>query len=78
MWHSNYNHDHDLLMSWNSSTDSWVRSFEHLQNFPRADEALNLLKRLASLVKPIMRKHGWMLPTLAEFFPDQTNLLGAR
>ena len=61
----------------NSSTDSWVRSYEHLQNFPRADEALNLLKRLASLVKPIMRKHAWMLPTLAEFFPDQTNLLGA-
>ena len=24
-----------------------------------------------------MRKHGWYLPTLAEFFPNQTNLLGA-
>lgn len=60
----------------NASTDSWVRSYEHLQHFPRANEALDLLKRIASLVKPIMRKHGWMLPTLAEFFPDQTNLLG--
>lgn len=28
------------------------------------------------LVKPIMRKHGWYLPTLAEFYPNQDNLLG--
>ena len=28
------------------------------------------------LVKPIMRKHGWYLPTFAEFYPTQTNLLG--
>ncbi|VDC01261.1 unnamed protein product [Peniophora sp. CBMAI 1063] len=55
-------------MSLNASTDSWVRSYEHLQHLPRADEALDLLKRIASLVKPIMRKHAWMLPTLAEFF----------
>ncbi|KAF5374890.1 hypothetical protein D9758_000541 [Tetrapyrgos nigripes] len=32
--------------------------------------------RIASLVKPIMRKHGWVLPALAEFFPDNPNLLG--
>ncbi|CAA7268040.1 unnamed protein product [Cyclocybe aegerita] len=39
-------------------------------------KALEMLKKIASLVKPIMRKHGWVLPVLSEFFPDQQNLLG--
>lgn len=30
----------------------------------------------AQLVAPIMRKHGWELPLLAEFFPSDPNLLG--
>ncbi|ORY66933.1 WLM domain-domain-containing protein [Leucosporidium creatinivorum] len=47
-----------------------------LKKQPRADEALLLLKKIASLVKPIMKKHGWILPTLAEFFPSKPNLLG--
>ncbi|GAA98788.1 uncharacterized protein L969DRAFT_50728 [Mixia osmundae IAM 14324] len=44
--------------------------------YERKDEAMALLKKLATLVAPIMRKHDWTLPTLAEFFPDQKNLLG--
>lgn len=28
------------------------------------------------LVAPIMKKHGWELPLLAEFFPSDPNLLG--
>lgn len=36
-----------------------------------------MLERIASLVKPIMRKHAWTLPVLAEFFPNNPNLLGA-
>ena len=43
---------------------------------PNADQALKLLQRTASLVKPIMRKHGWVLPVLSEFFPENPNLLG--
>ncbi|KIY50626.1 WLM-domain-containing protein [Fistulina hepatica ATCC 64428] len=39
------------------------------------ERALPLLKRVASLVKPIMRKHNWCLPVLSEFFPDDPNLL---
>lgn len=35
-----------------------------------------MLRKVASMVKPIMRQHQWLLPTLAEFFPDQSNLLG--
>ncbi|KAI0304263.1 WLM domain-containing protein [Multifurca ochricompacta] len=57
------------------STDIWVLSYEHLKGHPRSDHALLLLQKVASRVKPIMRKHGWRLPVLAEFFPDFPNLL---
>ncbi|KIJ66395.1 hypothetical protein HYDPIDRAFT_109416 [Hydnomerulius pinastri MD-312] len=55
--------------------DTFVKSFAHLKDMPRAERALQMLQRVASLVKPIMRKHGWVLPVLAEFFPDSPNLL---
>ncbi|TCD62153.1 hypothetical protein EIP91_007281 [Steccherinum ochraceum] len=42
---------------------------------PKADQALPLLQRIASLVKPIMRKHDWVLPVLSEFFPESPNLV---
>ncbi|KAH8899316.1 WLM-domain-containing protein, partial [Thozetella sp. PMI_491] len=35
-----------------------------------------MLKKIASLVKPIMRARGWKVGELAEFYPDQQNLLG--
>ena len=56
--------------------DIFVQSFSHLKNKYDADKALQILKRIASLVKPIMRKRNWVLPVLAEFFPDNPNLLG--
>lgn len=56
--------------------DVYVRTFTHLKDRHRADDALKLLQKIASLVKPIMRKRGWVLPVLAEFFPDNPNLLG--
>lgn len=59
------------------STDVWVLSYEHLKGLPKPDQALTLLQRIASRVKPIMRKHGWRLPVLAEFLPDDPGLLGA-
>jgi len=57
-------------------TDVYVKSFTHLKDRHRADDALKLLQKIASLVKPIMRKRGWVLPVLAEFFPDNPNLVG--
>jgi hypothetical protein len=53
-----------------------VESFSTLKDFPRSDEGLLKLKKIASFVKPIMRKRGWRLPLLAEFYPAQHNLLG--
>ncbi|KAF7302562.1 WLM domain-containing protein [Mycena chlorophos] len=59
------------------STDVFVKSFTHVKGPPKQEaRALEMLKRIASLVKPIMRKHGWVLPVLSEFFPQQSNLLG--
>ncbi|ROW10860.1 hypothetical protein VPNG_05388 [Cytospora leucostoma] len=56
--------------------DALVLSYTHLKNFPRQDEALHTLKKVASLVKPIIRARGWKVAELAEFYPDQQNLLG--
>ncbi|KAJ3106695.1 hypothetical protein HDU97_005847 [Phlyctochytrium planicorne] len=39
-------------------------------------EALAMLKRVASLVKPLMKKRSWTLPILREFYPQNPNLLG--
>ncbi|KAG7044931.1 WLM domain-containing protein [Colletotrichum scovillei] len=56
--------------------DALILSFSHLPDFPRAPDALQTLKKVASLVKPIMRVRGWKVRELAEFYPDQANLLG--
>lgn len=50
-------------------------SYEHLK-LPRGDYALKMLRQVASLVKPIMRKRGWKVQILAEFLPPEPNLLG--
>lgn len=56
--------------------DALVLSYTHLRSYPRQDEALHTLRKVASLVKPIMRARGWKVSELAEFYPDQQNLLG--
>ncbi|KAI9357677.1 WLM domain-containing protein [Zopfochytrium polystomum] len=40
------------------------------------ERAMTMLTRIASLVKPLMKRHLWELPILREFYPDQKNLLG--
>ncbi|OJD17488.1 hypothetical protein AJ78_02409 [Emergomyces pasteurianus Ep9510] len=55
--------------------DPLVTEFEHLKHKPREAEALTTLRKIASLVKPIMRQRGWRVGTLAEFYPER-NLLG--
>ncbi|CAG8499349.1 16161_t:CDS:2 [Acaulospora morrowiae] len=57
-------------------TDERIFNFRSLPEFPNHEEALNLLKKLASHVKPIMQKHNWKVGTLEEFFPAEKNLLG--
>ncbi|KAK2021857.1 WLM domain-containing protein [Colletotrichum zoysiae] len=56
--------------------DALVATYSHLADFPRASDALQTLKKVASLVKPIMRVRGWKVQELAEFYPEQANLLG--
>ena len=53
-----------------------VNNFEHLSDKRRASEALEKLKKIASLVKPLMRQRNWRVGTLAEFYPQERNLLG--
>ncbi|KAG8896757.1 hypothetical protein FRC00_005316 [Tulasnella sp. 408] len=59
----------------NMSSNVFVQRFMHLKEMPREKEALAILQKVASLVKPIMRKHGWVLPVLAEFYPENPGLL---
>ena len=65
-----------LISAMTKERDALVGSYFHLAKMPRANEALRELQKIASLVKPIMRNRSWHIGTLAEFFPDQKNLLG--
>ncbi|GAM90973.1 hypothetical protein ANO11243_090200 [Dothideomycetidae sp. 11243] len=56
--------------------DSLISSYEHLTGLPTPPEALMRLRKIASLVKPIMRKRSWHVHTLTEFLPEDPRLLG--
>ena len=59
-------------------SETFVKSYTHLKDRPYADKALPMLQRVASLVKPIMRKHQWVHPVLSEFFPENPSLVGTQ
>jgi hypothetical protein len=56
--------------------DALISEYAHENKLPREAEALLKIRKIASLVKPIMRARNWRVGTLAEFYPSQTNLLG--
>ncbi|KAL4884367.1 WLM domain-containing protein [Aspergillus karnatakaensis] len=56
--------------------DPLVGEYQHDRHRPRESEALLILRKIASLVKPIMRRRSWRVGTLCEFYPHQRNLLG--
>ena len=56
--------------------DPLVAEYQHDQHRPRAPEALLTLRKIASLVKPLMRQRNWRVSVLCEFYPEQSNLLG--
>ncbi|KAK5106316.1 hypothetical protein LTS08_000434 [Lithohypha guttulata] len=59
-----------------TEVDALITQYQHLSGFSRSDEALHTLRKIGSMVKPIMRQRSWHVGTLAEFYPDQQNLLG--
>ena len=56
--------------------DPLIDQFEHLASKRRGADALHMLRKIASMVKPIMRQRSWRVGTLAEFYPSETSLLG--
>ncbi|CAG8768124.1 8615_t:CDS:2 [Cetraspora pellucida] len=56
--------------------DEHIFNFKSLERYRNHAEALELLKKLASHVKPIMQKHNWKVGVLEEFFPQDQRLLG--
>ncbi|KAL8734214.1 MAG: hypothetical protein Q9166_001700 [cf. Caloplaca sp. 2 TL-2023] len=59
-------HEHDPLVS----------EYQHEKQRSREADALQTLRKVASLVKPIMRQRGWRVGILTEFYPPEQNLLG--
>lgn len=53
-----------------------IGSYVHMRGKPREQHALFMLRKIASLVKPIMQRQGFKVGCLAEFWPDENNLLG--
>lgn len=47
-----------------------IGEFIALRGYPNEQKAMKLLRETASLVKPIMQKHGWRVPTLMEFWEN--------
>lgn len=56
--------------------DALFSSYEHLMDCPQPEEALHRLRKIASLVKPLMRKRSWKVKVLSEFLPENESLLG--
>ncbi|KAF3483982.1 zinc ion binding protein [Arthroderma uncinatum] len=56
--------------------DPLVSEYQHEKHRPREAEALMTLRKIASMVKPIMRQRMWRVGTLCEFYPSTPNLLG--
>jgi DNA-dependent metalloprotease WSS1 len=56
--------------------DPLVTEYQHDKFRPREADALHILQKIASLVKPIMRQRGWRVGVLCEFYPEEHNLLG--
>ena len=56
--------------------DAGVLEYVHEKSLPREAEALQLLKTVGCLVKPIMKQRGWKIDLLSEFFFPQYLLLG--
>ncbi|CAG8561070.1 7162_t:CDS:2 [Paraglomus occultum] len=58
-----------------TSNSDLVGSYKALTKYKNHGEAMNLLKRIASQVKPIMKSHSWRVGRLEEFNPVEPGLL---
>ncbi|ANB11374.1 Wss1p [Sugiyamaella lignohabitans] len=58
------------------SSSEFIKTITQLKRKPNNEKALFILHKVASLVKPIMKKHGFKVGTLCEFFPKDPRLLG--
>ena len=53
-----------------------ISEYSHDSTRFRAADALQTLRKVASIVKPIMRQRSWKVGVLTEFYPPEKNLLG--
>ncbi len=62
---SNIGRKQEVERALSASKDTYVQSYSHLKGRPHEEKAIPMLRKVASLVKPIMREHGWTLPLLS-------------
>ncbi|KAG0005710.1 hypothetical protein BGZ80_000741 [Entomortierella chlamydospora] len=55
-------------MSSSSSSLDLISNITCLTSKKNHEEALRILKKVATMVRPIMKAHGWKITTLAEFY----------
>ena len=53
-----------------------VQKVTSLSKLPRAEEAIDLLNRLVRDCSPLMKRKGWTVKHLKEFYPKEEGLLG--
>jgi hypothetical protein len=60
----------------NKEIGALIDEYSFLKGWAREKESSHIIRKLGSCVKPIMRKRGWKVGVLAEFYPEERNLLG--
>lgn len=66
----------EVLAKSAGSLDGLIGGYAHLSTKSHARDALALLSSLAAEALPLVKKHGWRIGLLREFYPSQSNLLG--
>jgi hypothetical protein len=57
-----------------SGLDGHFANYKTIDGLPNEQAVLQLLRRCAYIVAPIMRRHDWVIPTLTELPSDSPNL----
>ncbi|KAJ5091232.1 Zinc metallopeptidase [Penicillium alfredii] len=58
--------------------DALISEYCHEKQRLRESEAFLILRKVASMVKPIMLQRVWRVGALCEFYPRQKNLVGLK
>ncbi|KAF2844776.1 hypothetical protein T440DRAFT_547106 [Plenodomus tracheiphilus IPT5] len=70
--YDSYHHRDEIAIA--RGMDGEFGMYKTIHGFPLEPKALSRLRRCAFIVAPIMRRHGWQMPILAELHPSDSCL----